>query len=959
MADAFVWWLTLEVLGTAAWPFAWIAMRRLPDRGWAFSKALGLLLVGYGAWLLGMCQLVPFSRASNLAVLLVLGGGAAWLVRRNDAALGREMAVFLRSQMRYWIAAEVLFSLAFGAWTFLRAYSPSIYGTEKFMDFAFLNSFTQGLTLPPVDPWLAGHSINYYYFGYTLMGTLCHLTGVDSAVGFNLANVTLFSLTVLGTFGLVCNLVTGLVRARRVVSTRPIAIVAPVPGRAMVPAGIVPLPTRRVGSRAGVAVAERDAAPTERTFQSKTGATIHFTSARAYGDGADWAVARPVEGAVLWSALATGLLGSLLVAVVGNMAGAQQVFQQGQTADTFNWWNPSRVIHDVGAPLGGETINEFPFFSFFLNDMHPHLLALPLVLLALGMALALLKAGALRPQDAAGALAQRRGLLAGGLEGRLRLVLYALVTGALFVTNTWDYPTYLGITLLCLALPILGTPAERWAGRQWSVVSGQSAPASTADLDNGNLGPLELRTRNPEPGTRGRDTRLGSWLMQAAALVALGLLLFLPFQVTFTSLVGGQGIELPANIQQIPLLGGVATKLAALVGLNIWPKNWQGFSTIFGFFLYALLVLPTVMLGRSVRAAHAGGYTNRPALLTLGGVAVVSLVGALLFQFPLMALLPPLSALAVYLMRERLQPGRWSSEELFALLLIAVGAAITFGTEIFFLQDVFHSRLNTLFKFYYQVWVLWGATAGFAAWWLLAWAFGRRAAPLGAKLLVGAWALGFTALFGLAMVYPALAPAQREAGVIWLPGIQMAGAENHKLHGLDGIAALGAGAPGDLAAIRWLRANARATDGIAEAAFTYEYNSQGLHGRVASYTGMPGIIVWRGHEVQWRGGQPSILAEFDARVADQTALYTTTDPQRAAAILRKYGIHYVFVGSIEKGALGLPNPPLPNWPPSAQALGKFAGFMDRVFSQDGTEVYRLRDAVAGTGVAPAVLPARP
>ncbi|MDQ2809636.1 MAG: DUF2298 domain-containing protein, partial [Chloroflexota bacterium] len=720
---------------------------------------------------------------------------------------------------------------------------------------------------------------------------------------------------------------------------------------------VTPLPVRRVGSRGGVAVAERADAPAAHSRVE----TVVLTTDQGNGNGQGTGVRRQAEGPVPWSALAAGVLGALLVAVVGNMAGAQQVLQQGQTADNFNWWNPSRVIHDAGAPLGGETINEFPFFSFFLNDMHPHLLALPFVLLALGMALALLKAGAPRPQDGVGAPDPRHGLLASGLHGRLRLFLYALVTGSLFVTNTWDYPTYLGITLLCLALPLLR------GGR------GQGAGGRGQGLDGGDDGPAvlvvpeQLNTQHSTLNTRWRAwraTRGGSWLTQAAALVGLGLALFLPFHLTFTSLVGGQGIALPANVQKIPILGGLATKLAALIGLNIWPKSWEGFVTIFGFFLYALIAWLGVMLVRSVRAARADGHRDSAALLVLGGVIVLALLGAWLLQFPLPALLLPLGAVAVYLIRARLQPGRWSSEELFALLLIAVGAAITFGTEIFFLQDVFHSRFNTLFKFYYQVWVLWGATAGFAAWWLLSWAFGRRSVPRhraagsATKLLVGGWAAGFAGLLGLAMVYPALAPAVRDNGVIWLPGIQVTGAETHKLVGLDGMAALGNSAPGDLAAIRWLRANARANDGIAEAAFTYEYNTQGRHGRVSAYTGMPGILVWRGHENQWRGGQPGIMAQFDARVADQLELYTTPDPQRAAAILRKYGIHYVFVGSIEKGEQGQPNPLPANWPPSAPALGKFAGFMDRVFEGGGTQVYRLRDTVA-TGPQLALLPVPP
>src|SRR5206468_2855813 len=110
----------------------------------------------------------------------------------------------------------------------------------------------------------------------------------------------------------------------------------------------------------------------------------------------------------------------------------------------------------------------------------------------------------------------------------------------------------------------------------------------------------------------------------------------------------------------------------------------------------------------------------------------------------------------------------------------------TFGTEIFFLQDVFQSRMNTLFKFYYQVWVIWALAAAYATWWLLSRAFAARAARpaqnghLGAQALAGAWALGFVVLFGLAMIYPALAPAARDNGVVWVPFVHVANPQDHK-----------------------------------------------------------------------------------------------------------------------------------------------------------------------------------
>ncbi len=331
------------------------------------------------------------------------------------------------------------------------------------------------------------------------------------------------------------------------------------------------------------------------------------------------------------------------------------------------------------------------------------------------------------------------------------------------------------------------------------------------------------------------------------------------------------------------------------------------------------------------------------------------MLGALVLQFPLLALLPPLGAVALYGIRARLQPGQWSSEELFALCMIGTGALITFGTEIFFLQDVFHSRFNTLFKFYYQTWVLWGLAAAYGAWWLLHWAFTRRAArepaPAAAPSLVGAWSLGFLVLFGLAMIYPAVAPAARDNGIDWLPFIQVANPAAHQLRGLDGIQFLANQSPGDLEAIRWLRANAPGDAGIAEAAYNIEYNSQGMHGRVSAYTGMPTIIAWHGHEVQWRGGQPDLLAQIDTREADEDELYATTDINRALEIMRKYHLTYVFVGSIEKSAQGRPK----GGTYSPQALAKFAQFMQVVFNQDGTTVYKLPDTVAaapGAGATP-------
>src|SRR6266566_2713620 len=78
MRDILIWWLTAQGIGLAGWPLTRFFFRALPDRGYAFSKALGLLLSSYLAWLLAMLGLAPFGR--GLLVICALAVGAIGLL---------------------------------------------------------------------------------------------------------------------------------------------------------------------------------------------------------------------------------------------------------------------------------------------------------------------------------------------------------------------------------------------------------------------------------------------------------------------------------------------------------------------------------------------------------------------------------------------------------------------------------------------------------------------------------------------------------------------------------------------------------------------------------------------------------------------------------------------------------------------------------------------------------------
>src|SRR5690606_38899280 len=81
------------------------------------------------------------------------------------------------------------------------------FGGEKPMDFAYFNGILRSTTFPPLDPWYAGGYINYYYFGFVIVGTPVLLLGIVPSVAYNLILPTLFAMTGIGAFSVASNVV--------------------------------------------------------------------------------------------------------------------------------------------------------------------------------------------------------------------------------------------------------------------------------------------------------------------------------------------------------------------------------------------------------------------------------------------------------------------------------------------------------------------------------------------------------------------------------------------------------------------------------------------------------------------------------------------------------------------------------------------------------------------------------
>lgn len=196
------WWLLLLFLGIISFPFATIVFAKTFDKGYAFTKTISILIISYLVFVLGTAKILVFSQ-SSVWVFPILGViGAAYFAGKHAQAIKKT----LQKSWRIILFEEVIFLIALIAWSFARGFNPSIQGLEKFMDFGFLNSILQSKFFPPPDMWMAGETLNYYYFGHLVTAVLTKLSGIPSSITYNLMIATIFALVFTSAFSLILNL---------------------------------------------------------------------------------------------------------------------------------------------------------------------------------------------------------------------------------------------------------------------------------------------------------------------------------------------------------------------------------------------------------------------------------------------------------------------------------------------------------------------------------------------------------------------------------------------------------------------------------------------------------------------------------------------------------------------------------------------------------------------------------
>ncbi len=515
---------------------------------------------------------------------------------------------------------------------------------------------------------------------------------------------------------------------------------------------------------------------------------------------------------------------------------------------------------------------EFPAFTFLWSDLHAHLIAYMLTIFVIAWIISLLQSRAAWPRKTAAGL----GFFFG-----------ALAIGSLKPANTWDFYTYF----------IFGAVALFYAVYRYT------------------------RVDHFLPGLPGWTKRLA---LAGGAVVFLGgmaMLFFQPFAQSFgqaySSVAKWTGMRTPLTAYLVQW----GWLLFFIVSWMTWEtRQWLAETPVSSlrklrpyrdlilaalFIVFLLLVLQQVWVMLPSQTPPWKGVT-------------------------ILWLALPLALWAAVLLLFR--PGLSDMKRL-VLFMTGTGLLLTMLVELVVISgDV--GRMNTLYKFGVQSWVLFAISAAACFAWLLLelprWFPGWRLAwQVMASLLVMGAAL-FLLVAGVNKV--------RDR---WVPGIP------HTLDSMDYMQYATYSEFGrdfslveDYRAIRWLQENVQGSPVIVEAApagVQYTWLS-----RFSIYTGLPSVVGWQWHEQQQR---VYFSVQVIQRGIDVDTFYTTSDIAAALDFLRRYNVRYIIIGQEELGKYTPVESLDPTMPTPPNGLLKFelydGIFWQEVYRDGGTVIYEV------------------
>lgn len=752
-------WLGLAyAIGLAAAPFAWLAFPNLHSRGIGFARPLGLITVGTAVWVLSLSGLIPAVGVVWWMATVAVGvAGWSYLL----CAKRGEFFGFARDRWRELLVAESVFLVFFVAIAVLKANDPDIAGTEKPMDLMMLNAVVSDNFAPPQDLWLSGFDVAYYYFGYWMFGGISQMGGIAPSVAYNLSLALIAGMSAAAIVSLVSDFV------------------------------------RR--DRGGFGIA---------TMSAIAAALALLVMSNLNG---------------LWEMLAVFGIGSSgfyeWLSIEGVDTG--EAGNGWRPTGFWWWWTSSRVINSFGTH--GEqldfTIQEFPFFSFLLGDLHPHVMSIPFLLMAVGMVANLLWSKILWGWRWV-------------LSNKSTSLALVLTVGTAGFINTWDIVIVVPLMGLALIMKVYQENRSGFARVLTRSLLPYLALCAVAAALFSNFYFVTLQSQVGFPPIA--PTRHGTRLVHLLTVWVPPLMLAAPFIYVYVS-QGVRRAKMPAGSM------GWASPPAHL---------WFAPAAVC-LFVYLAWFASHMVFNPNASWVHIAERVPVSMPLALG---VVCLCGTLLL---------------------RARRGASDAAQV-CLALAALSLFLVFFAEHFYALDFFGTRMNTVFKLYYQVWILLAIVAGYG---IFRWA--RVHSTLNGNWLTLSRAVAVVvALIFAATMYYAIAASDTKMSESDTPAT------------LDGLAFMETRSRDTLSAIKWIDANLKEIDVLVESIG----GSYSEHGRFSGFTGVPAVLGWSGHERQWRGGNDGWVE----RESDVERIYTSSDINEVRHMLDRYGVTHVVVGALER-----------------------------------------------------------
>jgi YYY domain-containing protein len=405
------------------------------------------------------------------------------------------------------------------------------------------------------------------------------------------------------------------------------------------------------------------------------------------------------------------------------------------------------------------------------------------------------------------------------LASASRIAATGFVVGALYPMNSWDYPTYMAIALMSLLVAMSGT------------------------------------------GWRMRALAIGGFCL-------ISVVAWLPFTLDFSPPAGFDAGGLPRTAEGIP----VVHRIVSVFRLVTWERtSFAEFLTMFGIPFAVAICLLCLLL----QQGHRSGSPRRHVVF-FGLLIGTLLVPSIVFNAPLILWcgVPLVMALRLLGTARRLSP------EVIATSAFALGLALVLVIEFVCIRDANRQRTNTVFKVYFQVWVLFAVASAIGL--MVIWFAVRRN-----RIVRTSFILVCTLVAAAAMTYPAIGAYRwTEEFADW--------------RGIDGVAYVGDWSADELAALRWLQVHAGQNDVVLEAAGCDKLpTDQVPSNRVSTFTGIPTVIGWAGHERIWRRGNPDLNKEVKHRQDDVRRMYMKPSGPEIA----DYGVTLLYLGRYEKSPI--------------------------------------------------------